>query len=646
MYDPTLGEPPGTYGLELEAGRTFRATFYTSANSEEQAWQVGRSWLASLRYKFLGLDGSLEVFPRSDQLTTQEVENLLRDDGLENLSNTCEDRKNSKQEKLFEISFPNGLLRKKINPVEKFVNLFYQKSSSHVHAFLAWQRSKTSFGPIEEVGQRLSRAFKIRMFFWQEMHRGNDLFLANYINDQVQDKNNFPGLLSFMTLNLETCDGIPAKIIKVRNLSRDNMYRLRFFDDPKAEFFLLNERELSFDFPEDMPLPRFPIVQGENVRYIDLSNQFVEKAVSVGTHLKDGVVTNHEVYVPIDKLPQDVAIFGKSGSGKTFFLARFVQELVRKAKQVGILVLNLSKTSQEIFYPDFRIVRYSDDGFSLPYHFEPPGTPREKLLQETATFICASLGLKNVFEKILYRTQVGFYRKLGSLPEHFFQLLSGVENYIRNNPYGPEEQANLLQVFRNRKNVFDEEKINEVLKKCNSLPEWLKNWFNGENIFLDLAECSKFVKPLLVNCLFQVVRTVTKDEIFERLKHLIVIDEAHAILEKPITNNSDDSDFIVKEQMSKIFSKLLKEYRSRGVGFVLADQSPSTLFGDVVTQPSVKVIFRQDYPNNLLFSESSDERQSITQFPNRIALILNGATGEKYLIKTIDINIFRLIEKN
>jgi len=91
--------------------------------------------------------------------------------------------------------------------------------------------------------------------------------------------------------------------------------------------------------------------------------------------------------------------------------------------------------------------------------------------------------------------------------------------------------------------------------------------------------------------------------------------------------------------MAKIFSELLKEYRSRGVGFIIADQSPSQLFEDVASQPSIKIIFRQDYPNNTLFSEDIFEWQMLTQLENRIALIINGATGEKFLIQTLEYNI-------
>jgi len=92
----------------------------------------------------------------------------------------------------------------------------------------------------------------------------------------------------------------------------------------------------------------------------------------------------------------------------------------------------------------------------------------------------------------------------------------------------------------------------------------------------------------------------------------------------------------MKEQIAKIFSVLLKEYRSRGVGFVIADQSPDNLFKDVTSQPSIRIIFREDFPNNTLFSEDPFERQLLTQLENRIAFVINGTTGERYLIKTLD----------
>lgn len=95
----------------------------------------------------------------------------------------------------------------------------------------------------------------------------------------------------------------------------------------------------------------------------------------------------------------------------------------------------------------------------------------------------------------------------------------------------------------------------------------------------------------------------------------------------------------LKNKWQKDSVELLKEYRSRGVEFAIADQSPARLFDDRVSQPSIKVIFREDYPNNLLFSEDPIERQILTQLANRLALIINGATWEKYLIRSLDFSL-------
>jgi hypothetical protein len=60
-----------------------------------------------------------------------------------------------------------------------------------------------------------------------------------------------------------------------------------------------------------------------------------------------------------------------------------------------------------------------------------------------------------------------------------------------------------------------------------------------------------------------------------------------------------------------------------------------------MSQPSIKVISREDYQYNLLFSEDPVERQILTQLANRLSLIINGATGERYLIKTIHFMLTR-----
>ncbi|MFW9880051.1 MAG: ATP-binding protein [Candidatus Thorarchaeota archaeon] len=597
LYDPFGEDPPSTCGLELRVNENVEVVFFKRAKSRNDAIQLGYAWLMNLKYKFIGLDGVVEA-----ELIKREIPEI------------------QKNNHLLEIELPKGFIKNKINIVERFISAFYSMKDCEVQLFILWRRE-----PRSEKSQEQSNLFNIRVFVRYSFEGSN-----------TEEDLKLKGILQFLAMDIENQMGERAKVVNPSGISHVDLLKGDIFKDKKESLRTFVQEDVNFDFPENLPLPKLPILKNENLSYIDINDEFKWRAITVGKHIKDGVITDHETFVPINKLPQDLAIFGKSGSGKTYFLARFIDELSKKAKNVGVLVLNVAKQSQHIFFRDFKKIKYSDDDFYIPYFIGAEKESIQKRLQETATYICASLGLKNVFEKIIYRTEVGFLELKGQLPEFFITLLRGVETYIRNNPYGPEEQANLLQVFRNRMNTFDENKIQDVLKITENLPNWVIEWLSGKNIFLDLSMCSKFIKMLIVNAIFQLVRTLTKDIEAEELMYFIVIDEAHAILEKPITTNSDDADFIMKEQMAKIFSELLKEYRSRGVGFVIADQSPSRLFDDIVSQPSIKGIFRQDYPNNLLFSEDLFERQTLTQLPNRLALVINGATGEKYLIQTLD----------
>ena len=598
LFDPINSNPPASFGLKLVLDKKLQITFFTKAQSQLEGIEIAQAWLSSLRYKFIGLDAEIEV----------------------KQNNPDEIKKNSLR-KFYEIILPTGLTPKRINIIQKFINAFYHNYEQTIKLYIIWQRVHDPKNPDKQ-----SPLFHIRIFIAFNLKSENSILFSR-----------IKGMLKFFSLDILNDKNIGAKIIDVDNLTSLDLFNGHIFKNGNnTENFFIKE-DFNFDFPEDLPLPRIPILYHENVRYIDLDEEFIENAISVGNHIKNGVITDHTTYIPIRKLAQDLAIFGKSGTGKTYFLAKFINELRRKSKSVGILVLNVAKESQEIFYKDFEILRYSDDLFNVPYHFE--GRSSEKSLQETATYICASLGLKNVFEKIIYRTMRTFLRINGKLPDSFIELLVGVEKYVQQNPYGNETQSNLIQALRNRIKVFDEKHIQNVMKTSDNLPKWIDGWLKGKKIFVDLSACNKFTKLLIVNAIFQLIRSITKDIETEELKHLIVIDEAHAILEKPITTNSDDADFIMKEQMTKIFSELLKEYRSRGVGFIIADQSPKRLFDDVSSQPSIKIIFRVDYPNNILFSEDIKERQLLTQLSNRLALVINGATGEKYLIKTSDFQI-------
>jgi len=582
-----------TYGLEIRNYEKLEFIFFTVANSESEATEIGFTWLTFLKANFIGLDGEIRILPIT--LNPSEDWNMYD---------------------ISELVLPEGHLRYRIKIIEFFTTLFFLKTNYSVKLLIYWKRDT-------ESGDYYSNLYNLRIFI-----------VVNTENIEPNDLIKIKGILKFLCIKIETISGERAKLIKPSDVKLFDLFNMNLFNEYNERRTQIIKEHLVFDFPESLPLPKIPILDNENVRYIDLNEQFKKRAIKIGNHIKNGLITQHNTYLGIDKLPQDIVVFGKSGSGKTYFLVHFIQEIIRKTPETGVLILNIAKESQDSYYKNLNVLKYGDKEFNVPYFLE--GISLEKSLLETASYICASLGLKNVFEKMIYYTELAFIKQKGKLPNNLIDLLRSVEKYLESNPYGNEVQSNFKQALRNRINVLNEDTLKKIVEIQENLPDWIERWLNGENFFIDLSMCNKYSKFLIINSIFQVIRSSTHDFEEERLNYLIVIDEAHAILEKPITRNSDDADFIMKEQMAKIFSELLKEYRSRGIGFIIADQSPSDLFDIISSQPSIKVIFREDYPNNQLFSENANEREMLTQLPNRIALVLNGTTGEKYLMKSID----------
>jgi len=75
------------------------------------------------------------------------------------------------------------------------------------------------------------------------------------------------------------------------------------------------------------------------------------------------------------------------------------------------------------------------------------------------------------------------------------------------------------------------------------------------------------------------------------LRHLIVIEEAHRLLENVrATGNPEQAD--MKGKAVETFNNMLSEIRTYGQGFLIADQIPSKLSPDVIKNTNLKIVHR------------------------------------------------------
>ena len=134
--------------------------------------------------------------------------------------------------------------------------------------------------------------------------------------------------------------------------------------------------------------------------------------------------------------------------------------------------------------------------------------------------------------------------------------------------------------------------------------------------------------------ILQMVKTLTPDIEAGTLQNIIVFDEANQLTEVSTTHNSDDDEYISREQLEKIFNTLPREFRSKGLSIIFADQTPHRLFSCVTSLPNLKILFRLSHLDNNHFTNNPKLQEYLTLQKKRHAVILNGNNEEIFVIKT------------
>ncbi|MFW9970119.1 MAG: hypothetical protein ACFFDF_07960 [Candidatus Odinarchaeota archaeon] len=398
----------------------------------------------------------------------------------------------------------------------------------------------------------------------------------------------------------------------------------------------ISPHQVDFIFSEDLPLPKAFDLPNENINYF-LSSSNYEPQIKIGAVVSKGVLSSNIKSLPITHFAHSVFIAGQPYTGKTSLLGHICKEFYNNVPNIGVLILNLGKGKQEGFYKTDLILKFGSAELRVPYYFE--GEYLDKALQETASYLIAALGLKSPCDKIMYVVLKSFIKVNGSVPKSLNTLFKGLRTWFRKYKYHKKFQTNILRAIQNRVLTL---LSNPILDKTLELthdfrvPKWYEEWKSGKSIFIDLSMCNIYIKRLLTFAIFQLVKTLTPDIEAGKLQNIIVIDEAHQISEKPITTNPDDDDFISREQLEKIFSSLLREFRSKGLSLILADQLPHRLFSCITALPSLKILFRLSHLDNIIFTHNQKIQEYLTLQKNRYALILNGNNEEMFVIKTID----------
>lgn len=355
-----------------------------------------------------------------------------------------------------------------------------------------------------------------------------------------------------------------------------------------------------------------------------------DKSISIGYLVDREIETKRQITISTSQLQRHCFVTGATGSGKSNTMRGLLTELWND-QGIPFLVIEPVKREyrgmQSCIKGGMRIFTlgkgYND--FSInPFDFEPVVGLVPHIDHLKAAFN-ASLGTYSsmpfILEDIIYRVyeQYGWNLESGenrllykaadalgeevpskSLRNLFLPRLSDmiplVEESIQKffpsiTDYGGSLmgalRARLSSMTRGAKGALLNQQHSVSFRELLSKPCILEL-----SPFADNDEKS-FVMALILMRLYEYRQSEDlKGEIQEpdRLRHLLVIEEAHRLLSKP--NASGEHTAQSRQKGVEVFADVLSEIRSYGQGIVIVDQIPSKLIPDVLRNTDVKIAHR------------------------------------------------------
>jgi Helicase HerA, central domain len=261
----------------------------------------------------------------------------------------------------------------------------------------------------------------------------------------------------------------------------------------------------------------------------------------------------------LDELMQNMAIFGRSGAGKTNVSFHILRQLVDQNipflfldwKQTARHLIPRLRSNVNVFTPGRNLTNFEFNPFITP----PNLTPRvyiNYVVDVMADAFTLGDGSKSVLQKAISSCHTRSYPILTR------DIIAAVENMPSSGRQGGWK-ASALRALESLEFAG--------IGNLKTSPESLSRKLLTESSIIELdalnENAKEFITPLLCRWLYQVKLTSGKRE---KLSHVIFVEEAHHILRQNLQRAKES-----------LMETLLRQCREIGIGMVIIDQHPSLI---------------------------------------------------------------------
>ncbi|MCD8005939.1 MAG: DUF87 domain-containing protein [Oscillospiraceae bacterium] len=333
------------------------------------------------------------------------------------------------------------------------------------------------------------------------------------------------------------------------------------------------------------------------------------------------VFSSQSLFMPHDQLLLHTAVIGKSGVGKTTLLKQIITQL--SSRNIPVLIMEPVKRE----YRDLVAGMENGKIFTVerpvvPLHINPFYVPKNVTLGEYKNSLLsafkAAFSLPDPLPALFEKTISESYTMNGwtdtNTSEDDSVTLFDMAEFIRifkqviaNSSYSGEVKGNMMSggAFRLQSLI---ERCPYTFDTLRSTP--VEDLLTGCTVLemgcLEPEQKSLVSALTLINILTYLKATRHSDT---KLKNIILIDEAHALLDRGEGSTQEEKS--LNDAMTQLMINVITEIRAYGVGIIFSDQSPSRVGSRMLDNVDNVISFRLSGKEAKALKENMGEEDSL-----------------------------------
>lgn len=331
-------------------------------------------------------------------------------------------------------------------------------------------------------------------------------------------------------------------------------------------------------------------------------------SINIGNILHLGEVSNLPVRLSLDELSKHMFVTGSTGSGKSNTMYLILSQL--KQRGVKFMIVEPAKGEyKHIFGNDEDVTVYSNSpkcGKLLqinPFAFPYKSVDLLEHVDRLVGIFNACWPMYAAMPSVLKKSIVLAYEKCGwnlLLSENKYKkanepvyptiedILYCLKDYINNSEYSNETKGDYKGALETRLSDLNTGLLGLIFSG-EPIPD---NELFNQNSIIDLSRIgSAETKALIMG--FMVMKLnefrMSEGSMNRKLNHVTILEEAHNLLKKTSTEQSQESANLTGKSVEMI-SNSIAEMRTYGEGFIIVDQSPSLLDTSAIRNTNTKIV--------------------------------------------------------